>query len=110
MGAFGGGLGGNGDVCGAVIGALAVLGLRFSRATEDEKEDLTMWSFSHELVHRFTKEIMGGSMLCRDFAGVDWTNAEEVKAFYKSDRYHECSRITGETARLLGEMLDNIRK
>ena len=31
MEAFGGGLGGNGDRCGALIGALAVIGLRYGR-------------------------------------------------------------------------------
>ncbi len=39
MGAFGGGLGGNGEVCGAAVGAIAVMGLRFSRSREEEKED-----------------------------------------------------------------------
>lgn len=106
MGAFGGGLGANGQVCGAVIGALAVLGLRFSRAEDDENEDLRLWSFTRELLWRFEDEIVGGSILCRDIAKVDWTNMKQVKDFYKSDALIECQRITGETARLVGEIVD----
>jgi len=106
MGAFGGGLGANGEVCGAVIGGLAVLGLKFSRAEDDENEDLRMWSFTRELLWRFEDEIVGGGILCHDIAKVDWTNMKQVKAFYKSDALIKCQRITGETARLVGELLD----
>ena len=106
MGAFGGGLGATGEVCGAVIGGLAVLGLKFSRSEDDENEDLRMWSFSRELLWRFANEITKGSIYCRDIAKVDWTNMERIKRFYKSDALIECKRITGETARLVGELLD----
>jgi C_GCAxxG_C_C family probable redox protein len=72
MGAFGGGLGGNGEVCGALAGALGVLGLRFSRGREEEKEDPRMWTYSQELMERFRKEIVKnqGSIHCRDIARV----------------------------------------
>ena len=106
MGAFGGGLGANGEVCGAVIGGLAVLGLRFSRAEDDENEDLRIWSYTRELLWRFANEITKGSIYCRDIAKVDWTNMERIKRFYKSDALVECQRITGETARVVGELLD----
>jgi len=39
MGAFGGGLGGNGETCGALIGALAVIGLKYGRERAEEKEN-----------------------------------------------------------------------
>ena len=66
MGAFGGGLGGNGEVCGAVAGALAVVGLKFSRGREEEKEDPKMWDYAHELLKRFREEIVKkhGNITC----------------------------------------------
>ncbi len=108
MGAFGGGLGGNGEVCGAVVGALAVMGLRFSRASEDEKEDPRMWSYTHEVLARFRKEITQshGSILCREITGVDWKDREQTKSFYKSEKVLECGRIAGDTAMLVGELLE----
>ena len=110
MGAFGGGLGGNGEVCGAVVGALAVMGLRFSRASEDEKEDPKMWSYAHEVLERFQKEIAKshGSILCREIARINWKDREQARDFYKSEKALECGRIVGDTAVLVGELLERV--
>ena len=110
MGAFGGGLGGNGEVCGAVVGALAVMGLRFSRASEDEKEDPRMWSYAHEVLERFREEIVKnhGSILCGEIARVNWKDREQVRSFYKSERVLECGRVVGDTAVLVGELLERV--
>ena len=108
MGAFGGGLGGNGEACGALVGGLGALGLRFSRGREEEAEDPRLWGYTYELVKRFKEEIATchGSILCRDIAQVDWKNRDQVKGFYKSEKVLECARIVGETARLIGELLE----
>jgi len=108
MGAFGGGLGGNGEVCGAVVGALGVLGLRFSRGREEEKEDPRIWAYAQELLRRFREEIVQShdSILCRQIVGVDWTDREQVRRFYKGEKVLECGRIVGETAKLIGELLE----
>jgi hypothetical protein len=37
---------------------------------------------------------------------VDWKDREQVKVFYKGDKVQECIRIVGETAKLLGELLE----
>ena len=110
MGAFGGGLGGNGEVCGAIVGALAVMGLRFSRASEDEKDDPKMWSYAHEILERFQKEIAKnhGSILCREIARVDWKDREQARSYYKSEKALECMRIVGDTAVLVGELLERV--
>jgi C_GCAxxG_C_C family probable redox protein len=110
MGAFGGGLGGNGEVCGVVVGALAVMGLRFSRAVEDEKEDPKMWPYAHEVLERFKQEIAKnhGSILCREIARVDWKDREQARSFYKSEKALECGRIVGDTAMLVGELLERV--
>jgi C_GCAxxG_C_C family probable redox protein len=108
MGAFGGGLGGNGEVCGAVAGALAALGLKFSRGREEEKEDKRMWDFTHELLKRFREEVVKnhGGILCREIAGVDWKDRDQVKDYYRGEKARECSRIVGDTAKLIGELLE----
>ena len=108
MGAFGGGLGGNGEVCGALVGALAALGLRFSRAREEEKEDPRMWAYADELVKRFREEIVKnyGSIRCGEIARVDWRDREQAKGFYKGEKVIECGRIVGDTAQMVGELLE----
>jgi len=107
LGAFGGGLGGNGEVCGALVGALAVLGLRFSRAREEEKEDPRMWSCCQEMMVRFRDEVVKnqGGIHCREIAGVDWKNRDQVRAFYRGEKILECGRIVGDTTRILHEIL-----
>ena len=107
MGALGGGLGGNGEVCGAVVGALGVLGLRFGRGTEEEKEDPKMFPCAKEVLQRF-REIVNNheGILCREIAGVDWKDREQARAFYKSEKITECLRIVGDTAHMVGGLLE----
>ncbi len=108
MGAFGGGLGGNGEVCGAVVGALAVMGLRFSRAREEEKEDPRMWAYAQDILHRFREIVKNhGGIFCREITGVDWKDREQAKAFYRSEKVLECGRIVGDTTRMVGELLES---
>lgn len=108
LGAFGGGLGGHGEVCGALVGALAVLGLKFSRAREEEKEDRRLWSSAQELYRRFREEVVPNhpGIDCWQIAQVNWQNREEVKNFYQGEKIQECARLVGDTARLLAEILD----
>jgi hypothetical protein len=106
VGAYGGGLGA-GEVCGAVFGALAVFGMQFSRGKDEEKENPRMWTFVREFLERFREEIGHGKIYCRDIAGVDWSDVNAVKAFYKSENLLACRDLTGATARLLGEFMDS---
>ncbi len=108
LGAFGGGFGGNGEVCGALVGGIATIGLKFSRSREEEKEDPRMWAYAHEFFDRFRDEIVKdhGGISCRDIVHVDWRDREQVKSFYSGDKRLECRRIVGEAARLLGELLE----
>ena len=108
VGAFGGGLCGNGEVCGALVGALASVGLCYSRARQDEKEDVRMWKVADELFRRFRDEIVDqeGTIRCREIAGVDWKDRTQARAFYQSDKIKRCYQIVGETAQLLGEILE----
>lgn len=108
MGGFGGGLCGNGEVCGALVGALAVLGLRFSRARVDEKEDTKMWKVADELFRRFRDEVInqGGTIQCCDISCTNWKDREQAKEFYAGDKIKRCYRVVGETAVLLGEILE----
>ena len=104
MGPFGGGMAA-GEVCGALSGALATIGLRFGRAREEEREDRLMWVHAREFMERF-RQIAGGTIYCRDLVGVDWTDPEQTKAYYRSDKVITCLRIAGEAAQMLGELLD----
>lgn len=109
MGAFGGGLAGNGEVCGAVVGALAVIGLITSRGNEQEKENPRMWTLSDDFLERFKTEISGGKIRCYDIAGVDWSDPNQVHAYYArgNEQQLRCRKLVGNTAMVVGEMLEN---
>ncbi len=98
---------GLGEVCGALSGALATVGLKLGRAREEERESRLMWGLVREVAERF-RQIGGGSIYCRDLVGVDWANPEEARAYYRSDKVLSCLRVVGETARMLAEVLDRI--
>jgi C_GCAxxG_C_C family probable redox protein len=109
MGALAGGLGVNGETCGALIGSLAVLGLRFGRLEPEGREERMLWRYTIELLKRFREEIVQnhGSIRCRDITKIDWMNREQVKSFFKPDeKFLECARIIGDTSKLLGELLE----
>ncbi len=106
MGAFGGGLGAGGDVCGAVVGGLAALGLKYGRGKAEERENPKIWLEAREFVKRFREEIGGGSIYCRDLAKVDWKDPEATRKFYRSENLQDCIRMSGKAAKLLGEFLE----
>ncbi len=106
---FGGGIASTGNVCGTLSGAIAALGLLMGKRTPKERDHRAMWHLSHRMVREFEKitEQYGG-MNCTDIARVDWKDKEQVKAFYRapdSRRRTECARIIGETALVLGKLL-----
>ena len=73
--AFGGGLGRTGNICGAVTGALMVVGLKRS-ATDggDAKAKQESCKLAQEFMNRF--KARHGSLLCRDLLGCDISTPE----------------------------------
>ncbi len=106
MGAFGGGLTATGEVCGAVIGALAAIGVAYSRSSAEETEDFRKWVLGHRFQKRFREELGNGSILCRDIAGVDWRDQEQREKFHKSEKFLACRDLTANAARILGELFE----
>jgi C_GCAxxG_C_C family probable redox protein len=105
MGGFGGGIGGQGSVCGAIIGAVAALSFNRGKGTVEGKEDPSLFPLCAELYQRFGTEIET-SHLCGDITGTDFTKPEEVKAYMNSpEKIGRCVRLVGKTAALVKEML-----
>jgi len=109
MGAFGGGIASSGRVCGALLGAIALVSSMYSRDSLDGKEDPRMWRLSFKLNKTFDSltEAYGGAD-CREIARIDWKDKEAVKAFYHDpdSRRKLCIRLVGDVALALGELLE----
>ena len=109
VGAFGGGIASSGSVCGILLGGVALISSIYSRGNLDEKENPRIWALSSKFLKKFEEltESYGG-MDCRDIAGVDWKNREAVKEYYSNPDSNRkiCSRLVGEAAAILGELLE----
>ena len=109
LGAFGGGIGGTGHICGALVGAASVIGTLYSRSSLEEKENPRMWSATKTVMQHF-EELTAphGGIDCQQIARVDWMDRDQVKDFYgnpESRRQH-CISVVSETAKALGELLE----
>ena len=109
VGAFGGGIASSGNVCGILLGGVALISSIYSRGNLDEKENPRIWALSSKFLRKFEEltESYGG-MNCSDIAGVDWKNREAVKEYYSNPESSRkiCIRLVGEAAAILGELLD----
>ena len=102
-------MGGHGEVCGAVIGGLAAIGLLFGRDKVGEQADMKMWIYSREFLKRFGNEIAGGGILCRDIVQVNWANPAQVKEYYQGEKLIKCKTLVGKTAGLIGELIERTK-
>jgi C_GCAxxG_C_C family probable redox protein len=109
MGAFGGGIGGAGNICGALVGAVSVIGSLYSRGSLEEKENPRMWAATKTVLRNFEAlAAPHGGINCCHIARVDWMNRDQAKDFYRNpeSRRQHCITIVGETAKALGELLE----
>lgn len=103
-----GGIAACGGPCGALTGAIASLSSLLGRDEPEKKDDPLLWKACQEFYTRFEREATGksGSVNCRDIAGVDWSDQEQARAYYKGEGVIQCINNTGKAARILGEVLE----
>jgi C_GCAxxG_C_C family probable redox protein len=109
MGALGGGIAGSGRVCGALLGGVAFISTLYSRGNLEEKENPRMWRLGSALNKKFEELTRPfGGVNCAEIARVDWSDRDQVKAFYSNStgRLQHCLRLVEDTAVALGEILD----
>ena len=74
---FGGGAR-KGEMCGAVSGALMVLGLKYGHChAEDMQEKEKAYKIGEDFMNRFIVE--QGTVVCRELLGYDLTKAEDAE-------------------------------
>ncbi len=104
---LGGGMGGRGEVCGAVTGGILALGLKYGRGEKAEKSVAQRaYQKTGELMAAF--ERVHGSCMCRTLlGGCDLRTPEGMQRFREEDLHHKvcvvCVRTVGEN---LAGMLD----
>lgn len=102
---FGGGIGRMGRTCGAVTGAVMVIGLKHGQADVTDEE-------SRQETHRLVKEFIDkfatlhGSVECRELIGYDLSNPAESELARNSDVVEKkCRGFVHDAARILEDLL-----
>jgi C_GCAxxG_C_C family probable redox protein len=100
---FGGGVARRGNVCGAVTGALMVLGLQKGNATLENKDE--NYRIADDFINRFQKQ--HGTILCRELIGQDLSTSEGLRNA-KDQKVFEsvCPGLVKEAAELVADFLD----
>lgn len=81
---FGAGLARSQEICGAVAGAVMVIGLKHGQARPEDKEAKEKaYALTRELMARFA--VAHGSCLCRDLLGVDLLTDEGQRQYREGD-------------------------
>jgi C_GCAxxG_C_C family probable redox protein len=101
---FGGGIGGTGAVCGALVGAVMAINLKCGRDTPSEDRFGT-WPMIQEFRRRYEAEM--GHITCRELTGLDLSTEEGQKQFWSSDvPIRVCLRSGGTAYQLVMELLN----
>ena len=101
--AFGGGIARTAGTCGAVTGALMVIGLRHGGITiEDPTRKAEVYEKGQEFMRRFAER--NGSVVCRDLLGCDISTPEgRQQAKERSLHATRCEQLLRDAAELLAE-------
>lgn len=100
--AFGGGIARRAETCGAVSGALMVLGMTLAPDTEDRKEKV--YALGQAFMHRFQER--QGFIKCKDLLGCDISTPEgKDEASQRNLTDSICPKLVQQAAEILEEML-----
>jgi len=102
---FGGGIGRMGKTCGAVTGAVMVIGLKHGQADVADEESRQE---THKLVKKFIDKFtaLHGSIECRQLIGYDLSDSAELKLARESGVFQKkCASFVYDAARILEDVL-----
>ena len=101
---FGGGMGQMSDTCGALTGAMMVLGLRYgSTNPSDKTAKLENYRKMRDLAEEF--KLQAGAKTCRDLLGFDMSTQDGQLAAKQPGAFHDCPSYVRIAAEIVQEML-----
>jgi len=104
--AFGGGIGRQQLTCGAVSGALMVIGLKYGKSIDnsEEKKKLT-YNKTVEFINEFKK--INGSICCKDLLdGLDMNNEEDFKKILSRNLFQiRCGKYVEDSVEIVGKII-----
>jgi C_GCAxxG_C_C family probable redox protein len=102
---LGSGMGRSGNICGAISGGMLVLGLKYGMTDPDSPEDKKI---TYQKVCELLDKVIAKQKFtnCTDLMGVDIGTEEGLQEAKDKDLSNKvCSKIVGDVARILEELL-----
>jgi len=100
---FGGGVARQGEVCGAVTGALMVIALKHGTTTPEKKEEI--YKISQAFIRRFEEK--HGSILCRKLVGYDISISEEFQKAREEKVFEKnCPGLVKDAAEIVKSLIE----
>lgn len=103
--AFGGGMARMGQTCGAVTGALMVIGLKHGRV---KAEDVQARDKTYEIVREFVKRFKSknGSIICKQLLGYDISTPQGMKTAEEKKLFDTlCPKLVQSASEILEQVL-----
>jgi C_GCAxxG_C_C family probable redox protein len=102
---FGGGIGRMGRTCGAVTGAVMVIGLKYGQVNlADVESREKTYTLVKEFVDRFTA--LHGSIECRELIGYDLSKSSDLESARENGVFqNKCPGFVCDSARILDDIL-----
>ena len=102
---FGGGIGHSGEMCGAVSGAIMVIGLARGYAVYDKEQKEACYGLAHAFLERFNAQY--GSLSCPGLLGLNIGDPVDLEQARELNLFHtRCPQFVGEAARIVAELLE----
>jgi C_GCAxxG_C_C family probable redox protein len=103
---FGGGLGRHGEVCGAVTGAIMVIGLKAGTIeAHDAAAKEKAYALTHQLIEQFKDR--HGSILCRELLGCDIDQPEGLQRAREAQLFTtRCPLFVHDAAEIVATLLE----
>lgn len=101
---FGGGLGKSGGTCGAVTGALMVIGLKYGTSdASDGKANAKVYEIGRKFLQEFRAR--NSTIICRDLLGFDVYTREKLISDEERAIFDLCPKYIQDAAEILDELI-----
>jgi C_GCAxxG_C_C family probable redox protein len=101
---FGGGIVDKGDTCGAVTGAIMIIGLKYASVDiNNEKAEAKTHDAAKRFINAFTAR--HNTVVCRDLIGYDLSMHHEHNSSSDTDILHKCPTFVQDAAEMVEEIL-----
>ena len=101
--AFGGGMGRMGETCGAVTGALMIIGLRYGKPRLDKNAKTKTYELTRKFVKKF--KARNNSIVCRELIGMDISSNRELSQSTEKIIKTKCPWYVQDAAEIIEEII-----